>query len=254
MNLTLPLSTDWVVAGFLLFARIGTLVMLVPTFGERAVPPRVRLSMALMLTFVLYPLLKPLLPLNRSDVSVLMLLMSEVFIGLTLGLTARLLASIMINVGIFIANFIGLGFATMVDPMGGGQTTSLSTFLGLLAITVLMMADVHHVLILGFKSSYDLFAPGQWMMPDMALQAFLGMLSSTFALALQISAPFLVVSVILNFSLGLVAKMMPQMQVFFVAMPLTLSFGFLLLGALLVAMVGTHSEHFAKLLGSIFMK
>src|SRR5207302_5864890 len=114
----------------LVFARIGTMVMLLPGLGELSVPVRVRLTVALVLAAVLVPLHRSAYALDlRSFGPVLMLLGEELFIGAVLGLTARLMISALTVAGSVIAQQLGLGFVTAVDPTMGQQNVIFSNFL-----------------------------------------------------------------------------------------------------------------------------
>lgn len=244
MNFTL--APDLVIAAVLIFARIGTLVMLVPTLGERSVPVRIRLAVALLLTLAFFPYAKPLLPTaNMAETGLLALLLTEIMVGLVIGLAARLIGTILITAGTLIGQYLGLAFAVMVDPNQGSQGTTLSTFLSLLGLVMVFATDLHHLSLVALHDSYQLFKPGVLLNVQDAMQLIVKTVSHTFVLAMQISAPFLVVSLVLNASLGLVAKMMPQMQVFFVAMPLSIGLGFLLMLFFLSAMMGTYLSHYS---------
>src|SRR3989440_2832804 len=146
----------------LVFARIGTMVMLLPGLGELSVPVRVRLTVALVLAAVLVPLHRSAYALDlRSFGPVLAMLGQELFIGAVLGLTARLTISALQVAGSVIAQQLGLGFVTAVDPMMGQQTVLVGNFLTILGITLLFATDLHHLVIGALDDSYSLFRPGE---------------------------------------------------------------------------------------------
>src|SRR5262249_39034641 len=138
-----------VAAAFLLmFARIGTMVMLLPGLGELSVPTRVRLVVALVLTAVLLPLHRQAYPIDlRALGPVLLAFGQEFVIGAMLGLTARLTISALQVAGSIVAQQLGLGFVTGVDPNQGQQGLIVGNFLALLGITVLFATNLHHLLI-----------------------------------------------------------------------------------------------------------
>src|SRR5713226_3710117 len=106
----------------LVFARIGTMVMLLPGLGELTVPVRVRLTVALVLTAVLVPLHRAAYPIDlRSMGPVIILFGEELLVGAVLGLTARLTISALQVAGSIVAQQLGLGFVTAVDPTQGQQ-------------------------------------------------------------------------------------------------------------------------------------
>src|SRR5262252_2931190 len=109
-------------AFILMFARIGTMVMLLPGLGELSVPARVRLTLALMLTAVLFPLHRAAFSIDlKSFGPVVMVLGEELFVGVVLGMTARLTISALQVAGAIVAQQLGLGFVTTVDPTQGQQ-------------------------------------------------------------------------------------------------------------------------------------
>src|SRR4051812_33548416 len=149
-----------IAAAFLLvFARIGTMVMLLPGLGEMSVPARSRLAMALGLAFVLLPLHRNAYQLDlRSFGPVLTMLGEELFIGAMLGLTARLTIASLQVAGSVIAQQLGLGFVTEIDPTQGQQNVIVGNFLSLLGIVLIFATDLHHLVIAALDESYTLCA------------------------------------------------------------------------------------------------
>src|SRR5437016_4363990 len=146
----------------LVFARIGTMIMLLPGLGEMSVPVRVRLTIALVLTFVLFPLHRAGYTIDlRAPGPVLVALGQELLIGVVLGLTARLTISALQVAGSVIAQQLGLGFVTAVDPTQGQQGLIVGNFLTLLGVTLIFATDLHHLVIAGLHDSYRLFRPGE---------------------------------------------------------------------------------------------
>ena len=146
----------------LMFARIGTMVMLLPGLGELTVPARVRLTLALVLTMVLFPLHRAAFTLDlKSFGPVLTLLGQELFIGAVLGLTARLTISALQVAGSVVAQQLGLGFVTAVDPTQGQQGVIVANFLTLLGVTLIFATDLHHFVLAALHESYALFHPGE---------------------------------------------------------------------------------------------
>ena len=114
----------------------------------------------------------------------------------------------------------------------------------MLGVTLLFATDSHHLLIAALDDSYKIFAPGETIatgdVASLATSAF----AAAFKLGLQISAPFLVFGLVFNIGLGVLARLMPQMQVYFVGVPLSIFAGFLIFALVLTAMMGTFLEYF----------
>jgi flagellar biosynthetic protein FliR len=233
-------------AAFMLaFARIGAMVMLLPGFGESNIPVRVKLSIALLLTMVILPLHRAAYHVDTGSMtSLLVLMMHEIVIGIVLGATARVTLAALQVAGSVIAQQMGLGFVTSVDPTQGQQGVLIGNFLTMLGVTLLFVTDSHHLVIAALNDSYRIFAPGEVVpsgdVASLATRAF----AAAFRIGLQLSAPFLVFGLVFNIGLGVLARLMPQMQVYFVGMPLSIFAGFLILGLVLAAMMGTFLDYF----------
>ena len=129
------------------------------------------------------------------------------------GATARVTLAALIVAGSIIAQQLGLGFVTSVDPTQGQQGALMGNFLTLLGIALLFATDTHYLVIAALDDSYKIFSPGE-LMPSgdvaLATRAFAG----AFKIGLQLSAPFLVFGLVFNIGLGVLARLMPQMQVY----------------------------------------
>ncbi|MFL5040972.1 MAG: flagellar biosynthetic protein FliR [Xanthobacteraceae bacterium] len=224
----------------LMFARIGTMVMLLPGLGELSVPARVRLTLALVLTAVLFPLHRAAFALDlKSFGPVLLLLGQELFIGVVLGLTARLTISALQVAGSVVAQQLGLGFVTAVDPTQGQQGLILGNFLTILGIALIFATDLHYYVIAALHDSYALFRPGEMPLAGDVAALLTRTVAAAFRIGIQLSGPFLVFGLLFNVGLGVLSRLMPQMQVFFVGMPLSILLGFVALLLVIGAMMST---------------
>jgi flagellar biosynthesis protein FliR len=231
-------------AFMLVFARIGTMVMLLPGLGELTVPVRIRLTVALILAAVLLPLHRDAYHIDlRALGPVLLMLGQEILIGLILGMTARLAMSAVQVAGSIIAFQMGLSFAIAVDPTQGRQTEVVGSFLSVLAVTLIFATDMHYLVIAALHDSYTLFAPGTVpLLGDLAALTT-QTIATAFKIGVQLAAPFLVFGLLFNLGLGVLSRLMPQMQVYFVGMPLSIWLGMLILlvvlGTVMTAFLGS---------------
>jgi flagellar biosynthetic protein FliR len=233
-------------AAFMLaFARIGTMVMVLPGFGETMVSPRMRLAIALVLTGVLLPLHRSAYQVDlKSFAPVLTLLGQEIFIGAVLGITARLMMSALQVAGFVIAQQLGLSFVTAVDPTQGGQQSAiLGNFLTLLGVTMIFATDLHHLIIAALNDSYRLFRPGELPLIGDVAALTTQTVALAFKIGIQVSAPFLIFGLLFNVGLGILSRLMPQMQVFFIGLPVSILGGLLILllvlGAVMMVFLGS---------------
>jgi flagellar biosynthetic protein FliR len=239
-------------AFLLIFARVGTMVMLLPGVGESGMPSRVRLMLALTLTAILLPLHRAAYTIELTALGpVLTMLFQEIVIGAVLGLSARLAISALQVAGSVIANQLGLGFVTAVDPTQNQQGVLIGNFLALLGVTLIFATDMHHLVIAGINNSYRLFQPGEMpIVGDMA-QLVTTTIAGAFKIGIQLSAPFLAFGLLFNLGLGVLSRLMPQMQVFFIGMPLTIILGLLLFLIVLGAMMGVFVSYLEDVLGNL---
>jgi flagellar biosynthetic protein FliR len=244
MSIDISLLPALGAAFMLVFARIGAMVMLLPGFGEVFIPVRVKLAIALLLTIIILPLHRAAYHVDMQSVAPLAVLMvHEIIIGVVLGATARVTLAALQMAGSIIAQQLGLGFVTSVDPTQGQQGALMGNFLTLLGIALLFATDTHYLVIAALNDSYKIFSPGE-LMPSgdvaaLATRAF----AAAFKIGLQLSAPFLVFGLVFNIGLGVLARLMPQMQVYFVGVPLSILIGFLILAAVLASMMGTYMDY-----------
>ena len=240
-------------AAFLLtFARVGTMVMLLPGVGELNLPSRVRLTIALVLTAILLPAHQKA---YTVDLNVLgpeiVMLFQELLVGAVLGMTARLAISALQVAGTVVAQQLGLGFVTAVDPTQNQQGLLVGNFLTVLGITLIFATDMHHLVIAGLNDSYTIFHPGEMPIVGDVAQHITRIVATSFRIGIQLSAPFLVFGLLFNFGLGVLSRLMPQMQVFFIGLPLSILLGFLLLVLVIGAMMGTFTDYLEGVLNDL---
>lgn len=240
----MTLLPEWATAFMLAFARVGTLVMLLPGLSERALPVRIRLAMALMLTLVFMPIAQPLIPRGSPIASLLI----EIAIGFTLGFTARLIVAALQTAGTVVAQDLGLSFAQSIDPTAGSQGTSIANLLTLLGATLVFVTDLHHLAISAIGASYMKLPPGVLPDPGDALSLAMRTMATGFALAVKIAAPFAVFAIVFNVGLGLLSRMMPALQVFFLALPASVLLGMLMLLAVIGVMMNVYLDALGDLL------
>ena len=164
MRIDISLLPALAAAFMLVFARVGAMVMLLPGFGESNIPVRVKLSIALLLTLIILPLHRAAYHVDMTSTASLMVLMlHEIVIGVVLGATARVTLSALQVAGSVIAQQLGLGFVTAVDPTQGQQGLLIGNFLTILGIALLFATDTHHLVISALNESYRIFSPGELM-------------------------------------------------------------------------------------------
>jgi len=157
MRVDISLLPALAAAFMLVFARIGAMVMLLPGLGESNIPVRIKLAIALVLTLVILPLHRAAYQIDLQSLAPLLVLMvQEIVIGIVLGATARVTLAALQVAGSVIAQQLGLGFVTAVDPTQGQQGLLIGNFLTILGVTLLFATDSHHLVIAALNDSYSL--------------------------------------------------------------------------------------------------
>jgi len=251
MTLTLPpdFLPEVALVYVLAFSRIGAAMMVLPGLGELNISPRIRLVLALLVTAAIAPVVAtayPVLPLGLASVAAQ--LISEIATGLFIGLTARMFMSALQVAGTIIAFQSSLAFAMNVDPTQGLQGAIVGTYLAVLGTALIFATDLHHLMLIAMRDSYTLFPPlGGFPTADF-LTVAIDALAGAFALGVQLAAPFVVFSLIFYLGIGVLSKLIPQVQIFFVAMPGNILLSFVLLFLLLGAVMLWFLERFEAVL------
>ncbi|KZL21336.1 flagellar biosynthesis protein FliR [Pseudovibrio axinellae] len=251
MTVNLDFLPVIVMSFLLMFARIGTMMMLIPAFGETFIPVRVRLTIALLLTYVMLPINSGLYPADAmsSLARLLSLLGGELLVGIFIGLSMKLISYALSTAGTIMANQSGLAFAMGGDATNSGQQGALmGNFLNVLGICMVFVTNLHYVMIAAMQDSFTLFPPGNPLpVGDLSALA-VDTVSHMFSVAVRLGSPFIVVGIVFYFSLGLLNKLMPQMQIFFIAMPINIMIGFGIFLLLLSTLMGYYLSEFRNAL------
>jgi flagellar biosynthesis protein FliR len=253
MTITLPGLSGSVLVYLLVFARTGAMVMLLPAIGDAAVPGRVRLILALAGSVALAPTVMSAYPQTApaSTLALGLLIAQEITAGILIGTMARIVMSALSVAGYLIASQTGLSYATTLDPTSAGQQGAvIGNFMSLLGVVLIFATNMHHLAIGAIAGSYHLIPPGTSLPTGDMAELTIRLVSGSFALGFQLAAPFLVFGFAVNAAFGVLARMMPQLQVFFVAMPINILVGFLLLVLLLGSMMTLFLNYYSGQMGT----
>jgi flagellar biosynthetic protein FliR len=244
-------TAQQVYAAGLVFARLGAIVMLIPGIGETFIPPRIRLAFAMSLALMMFPLVTrgaPALPADAAGVALAVI--KELMIGLLIGGILRMFMTSLAGAGEIVSLQTTLSFSQTANPMQAQPSTTIGTFLGLIGVVLIFTTDLHHLFIAAVVRSYDLFPFTRNVPLADAGQLAVQTMGKSFALGVQLAAPVIVFSLIFNIATGLVGRVMPQFQVFFVATPLMLLLG-LSIFALSLGVIGiVWVDHYRSLIGT----
>jgi flagellar biosynthetic protein FliR len=235
-------------AVLLVFVRIGAALSTLPGFGEAYVTPRARLILAVAIALLVTPLVRDTLPSEPDQVSVVLaLLAGELFIGLFIGTLARVFMSALVTGGMVMAYMSTMANALVNDPASQQQGSIIGAFLNITALVAIFGLNLHHVMLAAVVDSYVVFPAG--LAPPVG--DFAELMSRTvarsFLVAMKLAAPFVVAGLVLYLGIGLLSRLMPQVQIFFAAMPLQIMKGLWLLMICLPVVIGYFTGEFADL-------
>lgn len=212
--------TAGVFAFILTFVRIGTALTIMPGIGDSFTPQQIRLYIALGVSLVLAPLVAPMMPDPvPGGAALVILIIMEFIIGLFIGSVARVMMMALDTAGMVISMQSGLGNAQLFNPAFSSQGSLIGAFLSVTGVIVLFATNMHYLLFFGLIDSYQMFPIGS--IPDTGSMANLmsWAVAESFKIGVQISAPFMIVGMIIYIGMGVLSRLMPQIQVFMVAMP-----------------------------------
>lgn len=235
---------DFLYVVFLIFCRVGTACMFVPAIGDPYVNSRLRLSLALTISVVMAFLLKPqFAPIPSQVMTVILAALAEITVGVFLGMLVRILLSAMQTTGGIIAYQSGLSVAQMFDPATGSQGMAFSGFLYLIAAMLFISLDLHYVFLQGLKESYNIFAPGSWLPMDGASDTIVRTAADIFLIGVKLAAPHMIAGLLIYLLIGIMGRLMPNMQVFFVMVPVQIWLGSALLMLMLSGMMMWYMDY-----------
>jgi flagellar biosynthetic protein FliR len=236
----------------LILARIGATFALLPGLGESTIPAVVKAGMVLTLTILLLPVIEPLLPPRpESEVVLGLLVLTELANGLWFGWLARISTTSLPLAGQYIADFAGLANVLQPSPDLGAQTTIISRLYDVAVPALILSTGLYRMLISALVGFYRIIPPGSlaWV-PDSAATT-VPVVAESFNLALRLAAPFILAAIAWHVAIGLIARLVPRLQIFFVALPGQIGLGLLLLAAIAAPMVGAWMEAMRTDLGML---
>lgn len=225
-------------AFMLAFVRIGTAIMIMPGLGDSFVPERIRLHIALGTTLVLFPIIQPYIP-NPvpSTFTLFTIILMEFIIGVLIGSVARIFMLALDTAGMVISMQSGLANAQVFNPSLSAQGSLVGAFLSITGVLILFESNLHHLLLAGVVNSYQMFPLGE--IPDTGSMAELitKSVAASFSIGIRLATPFMVLTLLIYVGIGVLSRLMPQVQVFMIAMPVQLLLSFMLLLLVLSSLI-----------------
>ncbi len=231
--MTLPfLSSEHLVAFVLVLLRVSAMIVTIPVFSERTVPAQIKAGLSILVTLIIFPLVMSQVPptQNYHLIQLVFLMIGETLIGVTIGFSARLLFAAIQFAGNVIGFEMGFSVANVIDPMSSQQVSIITELQYLMAMLVFLSINAHHLFFQAIIQSYSVLPPLTFHFSGQLMQLILDISKEMFVIALKLAAPLTAVMVFTNVALGIVARTVPQMNIFIVGFPLQISIGLIFLG------------------------
>lgn len=226
-----------VMAFLLVFMRTGMALMIMPGIGDSFVSPQIRLHFALVFSLVLMPFLAPNLPpLPAQTPDLIALLVSEAFIGIFIGTVMRIMITALDTAGAVVSIQSAFSHAMVFNPGTASQGSLIGALYSITGITMIFVTNMHHYMIASVIDSYQLF-PALLKAPDVQpmLEVVARTVSAAFRIGVQLAIPFLVVGTVVQVGFGLLGRLMPQIQIYFLALPVQILLSLVILTMVLSA-------------------
>ena len=254
MNPALSTLLDWAPAFALVLARVGPAMALLPGLGEPAAPAIVRIGLALSITFLLMPTLRPMIPpMPAPGIEMASMVACEVVTGLWFGWIARAIVLALPVCAQFTGYLIGLSSVLVPDTELGAQSGVLGKLFEMAAPVVLLASGLYRLPLVALSGLFRLIPPGHLLPAADTAALAMGAVGASFSLALQLASPFVVIGVGWNVAMGLIARIVSRMQIYIVSMPGQIMAGLVLLmltgGAIVLAWRDAVQAPFANLPG-----
>ncbi len=204
----------------LIVIRVAAILWLLPIFSSRAVSVPYKAGLSLVIAFFLFDLVSVNQGLGNDPYYMLLLIIKEMFIGLMISFFVRILFAIVSSAGEIAAFQTGFSFARSMDPNTMNYVSVLEQFKNILAVIIFFAIDAHHILIQGMVVSFKEIPVGAVVLNKSFLQYMGGMTGRVFSAGLKIGAPLIVTLFIVELALGLLARMVPQVNIFVEGMPM----------------------------------
>jgi len=238
--------------GFVMvLTRISAFFIVLPVFGWRSIPVRIKLAITILLT-IFFSMIIPV-PVNAGQISsieAILLLANEATYGLALGLIVTCVFSAVKFSGRIIERQMGFAMAQILDPLTGERSQPLGSLLEMIFILLFLSANGHHLFLMIISRSYESFPAGSMPTIPILAQGVISAGSTMLLHGLKLAAPTLAAFIMLMVILAILARMVPEMNILFISLPLRVGMGLLMM-AIFMPFIGSFVGEFAKLMGKL---
>ncbi len=219
------------IGGFLgIFSRVTGFLVTIPIFSTNNIPSYIKIGLSLLVSLIVFPTIEVAVPIAQTEFFQLMILIvKEILTGLILGFICYLFFSIVYLVGHIIDMELGFAMANVISPENETEIPLTANLLYMLASLIFLSINGHHSFFRGLISSFRLIPLGSLNINYLMIDKLISIVMNTFVIAFKMGGPVLVAIFLTNILLGILARTMPQMNVFVVGMPLKILVGFIIM-------------------------
>ena len=229
--LNFSIDQSLIISLIMVSIRVGGIVLFAPFFSMTAFPATVRIYLTLFLSLVLVPIGQaPQLPSPFTLLGLSILLGQEALIGMSVGLVMRMLFAGVQLAGQLIGFQIGFSIVNIIDPQTAVQTSTLTVLVNFLALVIFLFANGHHFIIAALAGSYSYIPPMQAFLNRSVLDVIMGSAGRVWVVGLQLAAPMLFLMLFLDFVIGILGRIAPQIPILIITFPLKIIVGLLSIG------------------------
>ncbi len=216
--------------GIMIFLRISAMFVFAPIYNSDNIPVLVRLALALIVTYIaFFSVDKIIIPQNFGFVILILYGIKEILTGVIMGMTLNIVFHGVSFAGLLFGRDMGLAMTQMFDPSSNTQGNIISTLLVLTIIVVFVLINGHHFVVQAVTYSFKIIPIGKFQVTESVYKLLVKYSASIFILAVKIASPVIVAFFLVHLASGIIARVSPSFQVFFVLLPLKLMLGVLLL-------------------------
>lgn len=239
------LSEEYVINFLLLFIRFSSLFVFLPIFNHLSIPARVKALLAFYFTIMFYSSIPPL-PIPSDFIELSLMILSEILLGLFVGIILQIILAIVAYAGEQISFIMGFTMASVMDPQTQTSTPLMSSFLSLIALMLLLALDVHHWMIEFMYESLHTIGLGTFYPNDSHVEQILKEFGILFVLGFTIAFPILALSLLVDIIFGMLMKTMPQFNLLVIGFPIKIGVSLVVLTAVLTSMMMVFQKEFEK--------
>jgi flagellar biosynthetic protein FliR len=236
---------------FLVFIRVSAIVVMLPILGDRSTPARIKAGLSLLIALLVVPFVERPSGVSEDIFSLVLKMGGELFIGVILGFAGRMLFEGIQMAGQLVGFQMGFSIVNIIDPVTSKQVSIIAEFQYLLAGLLFLAVDGHHLMLQAVSESYAVVPVLGFHLTGALIQNFIDLTREMFVISMKISAPIVVALLFANIGLGLVARTVPQINIFIVGFPLQIAIGLVGIGLTVPIFINVTTGLFSGLSGQI---